>query len=435
MNRRSFLGSIHYPAAALAVRAVTPRGSWPSLLATASELATQRGTPAEIARDESFWFPIQQAYPVDRSLVNLNNGGVAPSPSVVQEAMKRHLDVTNQAPAYTLWQLQEPQRETCRAGLARLLGCDPEEVAITRNASESLENLQYGIDLKRGDEVLCCDQDYPRMITTFKQRERREGIVLKTFPIPAPCHDNAEVVEAYQAHMTERTRLVLVSHVIFMTGAIQPVREIVAAAARRGIPAIVDGAHAFAHVPFRCADLGCDNYSASLHKWLSAPIGTGLLYLKRDRIKDVWPLMAASPEQDANIRKFEEIGTHPAANTLAIAEALAFHAGIGAERKLARLVYLRDRWAKRLAANSRVKIHTNLKPGFSGAFATVGIEGISAADLAAHLFTKHRIFTVGITHPQFSGIRVSPNVYTTPAEVDRFADAVESVLSHGLEKA
>jgi selenocysteine lyase/cysteine desulfurase len=435
MNRRTFLGSIQFPAAAAAVRAVVPQGSWPALLATVADLGTHEGSPVEIARDESFWFPIQQAYPVDRSLVNLNNGGVAPSPAIVLEAMKRQLDVTNQAPAYTLWQLQEPQRETCRSGLARLLGCDAEEVAITRNASESLENLQYGIDLKRGDEVVCCDQDYPRMITTFKQRERREGIVLKTFPIPAPCRDNAEVVAAYEAHMTGRTRLVLVSHVIFMTGAIQPVREIVAAATRRGIPAIVDGAHAFAHVPFRAADLHCDNYSSSLHKWLSAPVGTGLLYLKRDRIKGVWPLMAASPEQDGNIRKFEEIGTHLAANTLAIADALAFHAGMGAERKFARLVYLRDRWATRLAEHDRVTFHTNLKPGFSGAFATVGIEGIKSADLAAHLFTKHRIFTVGITHPQFDGLRVSPNVYTTTAEVDRFTDAVESVIAHGLEKA
>jgi selenocysteine lyase/cysteine desulfurase len=273
------------------------------------------------------------------------------------------------------------------------------------------------------------------MITTFKQRERRDGIVLKTFPIDAPCLDKAKVVAAYEAQLTDRTRLVLVSHVIFMTGAIQPVREVVAMARRRGIPAIVDGAHAFAHVPFRLDELGCDNYSASLHKWLSAPIGTGVLHVKRDRIKDVWPMMAASPEQDTNIRKFEEIGTHPAANTLAIAEALAFHAGIGAERKFARLVYLRDRWATRLSAHDRVTIHTNLKPGFAGAFATVGVEGIKSGDLAAHLFAKHRIFTVGISHPQFDGLRVSPNVYTTLDEVDRFADAMERVIANGLEKA
>ena len=432
MNRRNFLGTLHGPAAAFAVGAAVPRGTWSGLLAAAAGLANHEGAPDDIARDESFWFPIQQAYPVDRSLVNLNNGGVAPAPSVVLEAMKRQLDVTNQAPAYTLWQIQEPQRETCRKGLAAVLGCDPEEVAITRNASESLENLQYGIDLKRGDEVLCCDQDYPRMITTFRQRERRDGIVLKTFEIPVPCMDMAKVVAAYEERMTDRTRLVLVSHVIFMTGAIQPVRAIVAAARRRGIPAIVDGAHAFAHVPFRIQDLECDNYASSLHKWLSAPIGTGLLYVKRDRIKGIWPLMAAPVEMDANIRKFEEIGTHPAANTLAIAEALGFHAGLGAERKFARLVYLRDRWAKRLAAHDRVTIHTNLEPGFAGAFATVGLAGINSPDLAAHLFAKHRIITVAITHPQFEGLRIAPNVYTTLDEVDRFCDAMDAVIANGL---
>jgi selenocysteine lyase/cysteine desulfurase len=435
MNRRTFLGTIQYPAAALAARAAVPCGSWSGVLAAVAGVAPHAGPPDEVARDEAFWFPIQQAYPVDRSLVNLNNGGVAPSPSVVLDAMKRQLDVTNLAPAYTLWQIQEPQRETCRKGLAVLLGCDPEEVAITRNASESLETLQYGIDLKSGDEVLCCDQDYPRMITTFKQRERRDGIVLRTFPIPAPCEDKAKVVQAYEAHMTDRTRLVLVSHVIFMTGAIQPVRAVVDAARRRGIPVIVDGAHAFAHVPFRISDLACDNYSSSLHKWLSAPIGTGLLYVRRDRIKDVWPLMAASTDMDANIRKFEEIGTHPAANTLPIADALAFHAGIGAERKFARLVYLRDRWAKRLAEHDRVTLHTNLKPGFAGAFATVGITGVDSSELASYLFKKHRILTVAITHPQFSGLRISPNVYTTVDEVDRFSDAMEVVLADGLEKA
>ncbi len=435
MNRRAFLGSIRIPAAALTARAAVPRGSWPGLLAAVADVAPSAGTPAEIARDESFWFPIQQAYPVDRSLVNLNNGGVAPSPSVVIEAMKRHLDVTNQAPAYTLWQLQEPQRETCRKGLAALLGCDPEELAITRNASESLETLQYGVDLKRGDEVLCCDQDYPRMIATFKQRERRDGIVLSTFPIPAPCRDPAEVVALYEERMTGRTRLVLVSHVVFMTGAIQPVRDIVTAARRRGIPALVDGAHGFAHLPFRRDELGCDNYSASLHKWLSAPIGTGILFLRRDRIKDVWPLMAAPPEMDANIRKFEEIGTHPAANTLAIADALAFHAGVGPERKFARLTFLRDRWASRLAAQDRVRFHTNLEPGFAGGFATFGVDGVKSSELAAHLFVKHHIFTVAIVHPQFEGLRVSPNVYTTLDEVDRFGDAMEAVLKDGLPKA
>jgi len=435
MDRRTFLGSIQVPAAAMAAVALAKHSSWGALLGATAEAARHPGSPEDLAGDEDFWTPIQRAYPVDRSLINLNNGVVAPAPAVVLDAMKRNLDLSNLAPAYTMWQVQEPQRETARAGLARLLGCDPEEVAITRNASESLENLQYGLDLKRGDEVVCCDQDYPRMITTFKQRERREGIVLKTFPVPAPSPDPKAVVDAYAAAISPRTRLVLVSQVVFLTGAIHPVREVVSLARERGIPTIVDGAHAFGHVPTRIADLGCDNYSSSLHKWLSAPIGTGLLFLRRDTIKGTWPLMAAPPEMDANIRKFEEIGTHPAAPVLAIADAVAFLEAIGAERKFARLVALRDRWAKRLAASDRVRFATSLLPGRAGAFATVAIDGVKSGDLAAHLWAQHRIFVVGITHTQFEGIRVSPNVYTTPNEIDRFADAMEAVIKDGLPKA
>jgi isopenicillin-N epimerase len=435
MERRGFLSAIRAPAVAWAGSALAPRGSWAALLGAAGEATRTAGTPAELAADEDFWAPIQRAYPVDRSMINLNNGGVAPSPAAVIESMKRSLDLSNLAPSYTMWQIQEPQRETVRASLARMLGCDAEEVAITRNASESLENLQYAFDLGKGDEVVCCDQDYPRMITTFKQRERREGIVLKQVKVPAPSPDPRPIVEAYEAALGPRTKLVLVSHVVFMTGAIHPVREVVAAARRRGIPTIVDGAHAFGQVPARIDELGCDNYSSSLHKWLSAPIGTGLLYVKKDAIKGLWPLMAAPPEMEGNIRKFEEIGTHPAAGVLAIADAIAFHQAIGGERKLARLVALRDRWAKRLSRNDRVRLWTSLAPGRAGAFATVGIDGIKPADLAAHLWSKHRIFVVAITHPQFEGLRVSPNVYTTPAEIDRFAEAVEAVLKDGLPKA
>ena len=310
-------------------------------------------------------------------------------------------------------------------------------MAITRNASESLENLQYGIDLKRGDEVICCDQDYPRMITTFQQRERREGIVLKTFSIPAPCRDNAQVVAAYEAHMTERTRLVLVSHVIFMTGAIQPVREIVAAAVAARDPRDRGRSACVRPHPLPVRDLGCDNYSSSLHKWLAAPIGTGLLYLKRDRIKDVWPLMAASPEQDANIRKFEEIGTHPAANTLAIAEALAFHAGMGGERKLARLVYLRDRWAKRLARERPREIPHQPRARILRGVRHVRDRRDQARPISRPTCSRSIASSPsGITPPAVRRDSASrPTSTRRSAEIDRFADAVESVLAHGLEKA
>ena len=227
-----------------------------------------------------------------------------------------------------MWDILEPQRESVRKRMAREWGVDPEEVAFTRNASESLQTCQFGYDLEPGDEILTSTQDYGRMITTFKQRERREGVVLKQIELPVPAEDVAEVVRRFEEGITDRTRLILMCHMINLTGQILPVREVVAMARARGIPVIVDGAHALAHFQFTIPELECDNYSTSLHKWLFAPHGTGLLWVRRDQISDLWPLMAAPERMDGDIRKFEEIGTHPAANYLAIAEALTFHQGI-----------------------------------------------------------------------------------------------------------
>jgi isopenicillin-N epimerase len=429
VDRRQFLGAIALPLAAHA-------RLWPTLRTEAlgflPELAKTPGTPLEIAADEDFWVPVQQAFTVDRSMVNLNNGGVCPAPASVQAAMKRYLDHANTAPAYVLWQLQEPQKETVRSGLARLFGCDREEIAITRNASESLENVQQGLELARGDEVLTSNQDYPRMLTTWKQLERRRGIVLREISLPTACDDPAEIVRRYENAITEKTRVIHMCHVINLTGQVLPVREVVAVARKRGIPVIVDGAHSFAHLDFRHADLDCDYYGTSLHKFLFAPHGTGMLFVRKEKIPGVWPLMAAGPELDSDIRKFEEIGTHPLANYLAISEALAFHEGLGPARKEARMLYLRDRWAKRLAALPQVRLHTSLKKGSATGVATVEVEGVDPSALQAHLWTRHRIFTVAIVHAEFRGLRISPAVYTLPSEIDRFAEVIEKVARDGL---
>ncbi len=429
INRRTFLGTIGRTAGyTAAILALEPG----KLLEAAEALHNWPGTAGEIAADEAFWFKVQQAYTVDRSLVNLNNGGVSPAPAVVQSAMKRHLDYSNTAPVYSMWRILEPQREGVRKRLARSFGCSPEEIALTRNASEGLQICQFGFDLKPGDEVLTTTQDYGRMITTFKQRARREGIVLKQFSIPVPAEDDDEIVSLFEANITPRTRLILMCHIINLTGQILPVKKVVRMARKHGIPVIVDGAHAFAHFAFQHRDLDCDYYATSLHKWLCAPHGTGMLYVRRDKIKSLWPLMAAREEQEDDIRKFEEIGTHPAANYLAIAEALTFHNGIGAERKEARLRYLRDRWAKRLLQHDRIRLHTSLKPQYSCGLANFQLEGIDPVQLANHLWKKYRIIVTPIKHAEFEGIRVTPNVYTTLEEIDRFCDAVEKVIKNGL---
>jgi len=393
---------------------------------------TAGATPEAVAADEAYWREIQQAFTVNRGYLNLNNGGVCPSPRVVQEAMKRYLDLSNEAPVYTMWQLLEPQVESVRRGLARDFGCDPEEMAITRNASEALEAVQLGLDLKPGDEILTTTHDYPRMLTTWRQRERRDGVVLKTIPFPVPPPSLDDLYQRFERAVTPRTKVILVCHITNLTGQIFPVARICRMARARGIEAIVDGAHAFAHFPFKLEDLDCDYYGTSLHKWLFAPHGTGFLYVRRSKIGKLWPLMAAEKKQDEDIRKFEEIGTHPAANHNAIAEALVFHHGIGIERKAARLRYLRDRFLRRLAKAPRVRIHTSFDPAMSCGIGNFQVEGVDSTALAKHLFDTRRIIVVPIKHAEFEGLRVTPCVYTTTDEVDRFAEAVEQVIAQGL---
>ncbi len=432
LDRRQFMAVVSQPlGAAAALAFLHPRRA----LAIAEVANRNPGSAEEVAGDETFWAEVQRAFVVDRTVINLNNGGVSPSPAAVQEAQRRYQEYSNAAPVYTMWRVLEPQRETVRENLARFFGCNPEEVALTRNTSEGLETCQFGFDLKAGDEVLTSNQDYPRMITTFKQRERREGIVLKQISLPTPAEDPEQVVRALEAAITPKTRLILVSHMIFLTGQVLPVRQVVAMGRRRGIPVLVDGAHTFAHLAFTQTDLDCDYYATSLHKWLFAPHGTGMLYVRREKIRGLWPLMAAPAELDGNIRKFEEIGTHPAAPYLAIGEALAFTTGIGPRRKEARLRYLRDRWATCLSRHARVRLHTSLKPGLSCGLALVQLEGVDSGRLADHLWAKHRIIVAAIKHDEFEGIRVAPSVYTTPDEIDQFCEAIEAVLEKGLPTA
>lgn len=432
-SRRAFLASLGVPAAA----ALGGVPLSPLLLdrsrALARDLASHPAAPEDMALDEAVWAEVARAFSVDRSLVNLNNGGVSPSPTFVQDAMKQHLDYSNKAPAYTMWQVLEPQRESVRDRIAREWGVDPEEVAFTRNASEGLQICQLGLDLQRGDEILTTTQDYGRMITTFNQRERREGVVLHQVQIPTPAEEPAEVVRIFEDAITPRTRMILVCHMINLTGQILPVRELTALGRRHGIPVIVDGAHALAHNHFSLGELDVDYYATSLHKWLFAPHGTGLLYVRREKIRELWPLMAAPESMDDNIRKFEEIGTHPAANTLAVGEALTFHQGLGGERKAARLVHLRNLWAERLTAFSPlVRLHTSMKPGLACGLATVEVEGVDTGALGSYLWAEHRILATPIRHAEFEGLRVTPSVYTTTEELERFSEVLERVIRRGL---
>jgi isopenicillin-N epimerase len=406
----------------------------------AATAAVADRSPEEVAQDELYWREIQEAFTLDRTISNLNNGNSCPSPRVVHEAFKRYLDISNQAPVYYRGMI-ERNMETIRRKLAMEFGCDPEELAITRNASESLQIAQDGLDLQPGDEVLTTDQDYPRMLTTWDQRQRRDKIkvVRVNFKVPAKQDDLYNLLESA---ITPRTKVLHICHITNITGQLFPVQRLCRMARQRGITTIVDAAHTIAHFPFKLRDLECDFAGTSLHKWLLAPHGTGLLYVRRERIKDAWPLQAANERQNDNVRKFEQVGTQQVAPKAAIGEALAFHQAIGAERKAARLRYLTQRWANPLKEHPRVHIYTSLEPGQSWGLAYVGIDGIEARALNDFLWNKYRILGQAMVkgpYPgqqfDYQGVRITPNVYTTLEEIDTFVMAMQDALKNGVGTA
>lgn len=433
IDRRSFLSHAGKGLGLAALSSATVASLFNNVNAAGRSI--EHLSPIEAALDEDYWATIQQAFSVSRGIVNLNNGGVSPSPRMVTEAFCRYTWQQEDATAYTMWQILEPQSETIRTGLAEIFGCSPEEIAITRNASESLEILLMGLDLKSGDEILTTTQDYPRMLTTLRQREMREGLKLNLIKIPIAPTDVNDIAAAFERAVTPKTKLILVSHQINLTGQINPVKKVCEMARARGIETIVDGAHSFAQFDFKQSDLGCDYFGTSLHKWIYAPKGTGMLYVKKDKIPKVWALMASEDRNRNDIRKYEEIGTHSAAMRLAIGEAILFHNAIGGKRKEERLRYLSRYWMNRLKDVPKVGFNTSFDPKQSCAIANFKIDGVDPVAIGGYLMSKHKIFTTPIVHDEFTGIRITPNVYTTLWELDRFCDAVEDIAKKGLPKA
>ena len=424
ISRRAFLGAGTTGAFAFAF-------TNESLTKVAEAAARTAGAaPGDLAADETYWRDVQQAFTLDRTIINLNNGYTCPSPRVVHEALKRYLDISNQAPIQYMWNLLEPNIESVRRKLAAEAGCDQEELAITRNASEGLQICQLGIDLQPGDEVVTTNQDYGRMLDTWDQRVRRDKIKVTKISFPVPTTNVSELVSRIEQAVTPRTKVIHFCHITNLTGQLFPVRDIARMARSRGIQTIVDGAHAFAHFPFKLRDLEMDYYGTSLHKWLLAPVGTGFLYVRRENIEKLWPLTPAAASKTKDIRKFEEVGTHPAANHNAIAEALTFHQTIGVERRAARMRYLTDRWADRLEKHPRVKILTSRLPNQSWGLANISLQGVDTQKAYEMLWSKYRIITAPIKHAEYQGLRITPNIYTTLEELDTFGDAIEDLLKN-----
>jgi len=381
----------------------------------------------DLVHDEEFWYLIKQAYTVSPTILNLNNGGVSPQPKVVQEAVERYNQLSNEAPSYYMWRILDMGREPLRARLADLAGCSAEEIAINRNTSEALETVIFGLRLKEGDEIVLSRQDYPNMINAWKQRALRDGIVLKWVDFQFPLEDKQAIAQQYADAYTPQTKLVHLTHVINWNGQILPIKEIALAAKKQGIEVLVDAAHSFAHLDYKIPDLHCDYLGTSLHKWLCAPFGSGLLYVKKDRIKNLYPLLAApNPEQD-DIRKFEHLGTRSFAIEQAIGQAIDFHLMIGAERKFERLHFLKNYWAEQVQSLPNVEILTSLLPQFGGAIALLNIVGKKPEKVAQQLFNKYKIHTTPTKTKNIYGVRITPNVYTTTKDLDRLVVAIKEI--------
>lgn len=382
----------------------------------------------ELVVHEDFWFQIKQAFTVSSNLVNLNNGGVSPSPKVVQDAVERYNRWSNETPSYYMWRTLDKNKEGLRIKLANLAGVSEEEIAINRNASEGLETVIFGLRLKRGDEVVLTKQDYPSVINAWKQRALRDGIVLKFLSFDFPIEDNSIIIKRFKNAFTSKTKVVNITHMVNWVGQILPVNEIAKEARKRNIEVLVDGAHTFAHLDFKIPDLDCDYFGTSLHKWLCAPFGSGLLYVKKNKIKNLFPLLAAKEPEGEDIRKFEALGTRSLAIEQAIGQAVDFHNWIGSERKEKRLFYLKNYWANQLAEIPRVKIHTSLHPDYGCGIGLFSIEGKEPTDISLFLLRKKRIHTVAINWENIHGVRIAPNVYTTTKDLDRFIQAIKEYV-------
>lgn len=422
MDRRSFIAALGGLPLGLSVGAAA--------YARAANDSVAGQTVAQVTENEEYWLGIRRAFALDANHVNLNSGSVSPAPRAVHDAMVRYWTMTNMSPSLLVDEFIIPGVEQVRRRLAAMLGCSTEELALTRNTSESLMIAQMGLDLGRGDEIVSTEHDYGRMLAAWRQREQRDGVVLKLadFPTPPPSLDT--LYERVFAAVTARTKVILISHLTYTTGQIFPVKRICDEARRRGIITIVDGGHTFAHFPFTVDDLGCDVYGSSLHKWLCAPVGTGILYVRREVIPAIWPLMAARAGKRNSIRKFEETGTHPVAVRAAVSDAIAFHHEIGAERKAARLRFLRERWMRALVGVPRVRLLTSFDSAQACAIGSLSIDGQDAGQIVEQL---QRRWGIHVRRRRLGRegdcLRVTPNVFTKVDEIDLFVEAIRTLAN------
>ena len=384
---------------------------------------------AALAADEEFWRTVRDDYRIKPDYINLENGYYCFLPEQTLEDLIDHIRTVNYEGSYYMRTMQFENKRKVANAAAAIVGCNADEVAITRNTTESLDLVIGGIDWQAGDEAVMAEQDYGAMLNHFELMARRFGIVNKRVSVPNHPHDDNELVELYESAITDKTRLLMISHMINITGQVLPVRKIVDMAHARGVEVMVDGAHAYSHVPFQMSDLGCDYYGTSLHKWLSAPLGSGLLYVQKEKIDQIWPLFAERDLEPNDMRRLNHIGTHPVHTDLAILNAIEYQNTLGLERKAARLRYLQHYWTRQLVSVPGVVINTPVDMIRHGGIGNVGVESMGPAELADRLMAEHRIYTAAIDRPGVKGVRVTPNLYTSFSDLDALVKAVKLLSS------
>ena len=421
MNKRQFIKDIVLTSIA------TPLG----IAGMAKSFEQKAHLPATVlAKDEDFWTGIRNQYLLKPDYINLENGYYNFLPQPILNKFIEHIKEVNYQGSYYMRTVKFDNKKNIAARLAGIAGCLPEELVITRNTTESLDLVIGGFDWKAGDEAIMAVQDYGAMLDMFDQIHNRYGVVNIKLSVPNHPKDDDEIVNLYKSAITAKTKVIFVSHMINITGQVLPIRKICDMAHSKGVQVIVDGAHAFAHVKFRIDELDCDYYAAALHKWLSTPLGAGLLYVKKNNVKNLWPLLADGEKDINKITRLNHIGTHPVHTDLTINDCMDYYEMIGAERKEARMYFLQNYWTSKVRNLPKIIINTPADASRSCGIANVGIEGILPADLAKRLMTEHKVFTVAIDYANVRGCRITPNLYTTTKELDSFVLALKTMSNN-----
>jgi len=384
-------------------------------------------SPLALAEDNAFWEQIRQQYILKPDYINLENGYYNFLPQPILNKYIEHIKEINYQGSYYMRTVQWENKQKSVIALAEIAGCSPDELIITRNTTESLDTIIGGIHWQAGDEAIMAEQDYGAMLDMFKLVSERHGVVNKIISVPNHPKDDAEIVALYKNAITPKTKVILVSHMINITGQILPIKKISEMAHQYGVQVMVDGAHAFAHIQYSIADLGCDYYAASLHKWLSVPLGAGILFVKKEHIKNIWPLFGDNEKDQNKIKRINHTGTHPVHTDLTIPDSIAYYQMIGPAKKEARLRYLQQYWTSKVKDNPNIILNTPTTPDRSCAISNVGIKNMKPAILAERLMKEHKIFTVAIDYANVQGCRITPNLYTTTKELDVFVAALNTL--------